>query len=212
MANKKLHYLREEYLSRSLDRKDLNPDPFIQFNRWIDEAINSKITDANAMSVSTVDANGRPSSRMVLLKEVWQCKFIFFTNFNSRKAKDLAVNRQIAALFYWGNLERQVRIEGHVSQMPDDYALEYFNSRPLESRASAMVSPQSQVIRNREVLTKKMERLLQKPQLIKKPADWGAYAIEPDYFEFWQGRANRLHDRFCYLLEGAVWKINRLAP
>ena len=210
----KLEEIRRDYLKGSLDKEHLLNDPVAQFNNWFEDALNSNIPDANAMSLATADAYGKPSARIVLLKGFDKNGFRFFTNFSSRKGAHLEVNNSAALLFYWSQLERQVRIEGTVKPVPEEEARAYFDERPYESRISALSSPQSQPIPDREYLVKNVDENIRKfdKDNVPKPWDWGGYRLVPDYFEFWQGRSNRLHDRFRYTLVDGVWKINRLAP
>lgn len=210
----KLEEMRRDYLKGSLDKEHLLSDPVSQFNNWFKNALNANIRDANAMTLATADAYGKPSARIVLLKKFDKEGFRFFTNFSSRKGAHLEVNNSAGLLFYWSQLERQVRIEGTVKSVPEEEARAYFDERSYESRISAFSSPQSQPIPDREALVKKVEENINKfdKNNVPKPSEWGGYRLIPDYFEFWQGRANRLHDRFRYTLIDGVWKINRLAP
>ncbi len=210
----KLEEIRRDYLKGSLDKQHLLNDPVIQFNNWFEDALNGDIPDANAMTLATADAYGKPSARIVLLKGFDKNGFRFFTNFSSRKGAHLEVNNSAALLLYWSQLERQVRIEGTVKPVPEEEARAYFDERPYESRISALSSPQSQPIPDREYLVKNVDENIRKfdKDNVPKPWDWGGFRLVPDYFEFWQGRANRLHDRFRYTLVDGIWKINRLAP
>ena len=210
----KLEEIRRDYLKGSLDKEHLLTDPVAQFNNWFEDALNADIPDANAMTLATADAYGKPSARIILLKGFDINGFRFFTNFSSRKGAHLEVNNSAALLFFWSQLERQVRIEGTVQPVPEEEARAYFDERPYESRISALSSPQSQPIPDREYLVKNVDENIRKfdKDNVPKPWDWGGYRLVPDYFEFWQGRPNRLHDRFRYTLVDGVWKINRLAP
>ncbi len=190
-----------------------DPNPFAQFKRWFDEACNSEIIDANGFSLATADRNGAPSSRMVLLKEYDERGFVFYTNYGSRKGKDLAQNPIASALFYWKELERQVRIEGAVEKVSKERSEEYFFTRPLESRLGAWASKQSRPLQSRFSLLRRVAGYAVKyPVNPPLPPHWGGYRIVPARFEFWQGRESRLHDRFEYLLEGDVWNSRRLYP
>jgi len=210
----KLEDIRRDYLKGSLDIEHLLNDPVKQFKSWFEDALNADIPDSNAMTLATADAYGKPSARIVLLKGFDKHGFRFFTNFSSRKGAHLEVNNTAALLFYWPQLDRQVRIEGSVNTIPEEEARAYFDERPYESRISALASPQSQPVPDREYLVKKVEEYISKfdKDNVPKPDEWGGYRLKPAYFEFWQGRTNRLHDRFRYTLVDGVWKINRLAP
>lgn len=210
----KLEDIRRDYLKGSLDAEHLVNDPYVQFNNWMEDALKADIPDANAMTLATADAYGKPSARIVLLKGFDKDGFRFFTNFSSRKGAHLEVNNSGAVLFYWHQLERQIRVEGTVQMIPEEEARAYFDERPYEARISALSSPQSQPIPDREYLVKNVDENTRRydKDNVPKPWDWGGYRLTPDYFEFWQGRANRLHDRFRYTLVDGVWKINRLAP
>mgnify|MGYP005840092959 CR=1 FL=1 len=204
--------LRNEYKSRKLDREDLDSDPIQQFEMWLSEAIESELKEPTAMTLATVDQKGYPSARIVLLKFVNRDGFAFFTNYDSRKGKELAQNKNVALVFYWGELERQVRIEGQIQKVEKEISENYFNSRPEKSRISAIVSPQSEVIPDRSFLEKKVEEFLTQKREIKRPGNWGGYLVAPVHIEFWQGRESRLHDRFLYEKTSNNWKIFRLAP
>lgn len=210
----KLEEIRRDYLKGSLDRKHLRDDPVQQFNDWMEDTLNAGIQDANAMTLATADAYGKPSARIVLLKGFDKNGFNFFTNFSSRKGAHLEVNNFGALLFYWPQLERQVRIEGSVVEIPEEESKGYFEKRSDEARISAFTSPQSQPIPDREYLVRKVDETIKQYDYtnVPKPQEWGGYRLQPQYFEFWQGRANRLHDRFRYTWVDGVWKINRLAP
>lgn len=210
-SSKDLHDNRRNYTLSQLTEDQISPNPFQQFGTWFDEAGKGGILEPNAMALSTVDANGRPSSRIVLLKAFSEDGFVFYTNYHSRKGRDIAADDQVALLFFWDKLERQVRIEGKVEKTTANLSEEYFTSRPYESRLSAVVSEQSEEIPNREYLEDKLIALREQ-ETIKRPEHWGGYIVKPDYFEFWQGRASRLHDRIVYELNHGTWKIKRLAP
>ena len=207
--------IRKEYRLQSLLEKDVDINPIKQFEKWWQQARESGIEEANAMTLATSSIDGKPSARIVLLKGIKENGFIFFTNYNSRKGKEITNNPFVSVVFFWKELERQVRIEGQIKKASDDESNEYFVSRPRESRIGAWSSPQSQVIKNREVLEKKVAEYTTKfqSQNIPKPENWGGYIIIPNLVEFWQGRPGRLHDRLQYTVSKvASWKIERLAP
>lgn len=205
---------RHEYLNSKLDMNDLNADPFAQFRYWFNDALNAHPDDANAMVLATADAGGKPSARVVLLKGFDKEGFVFFTNYNSRKGMQITANPNAALIFFWYKLERQVRIEGRIEKTSRKESDEYFKIRPEGSNISAIISPQSQRIPNREYLENlKQDHLnLFHDKTIDRPENWGGYRMVPDLFEFWQGRENRLHDRFNYTWTSGSWEIYRLAP
>lgn len=208
--------MRKEYLKETLEAEDLSSDPFEQFAEWFLQAQMTENREVNAMVLSTVSDSGQPSSRVVLLKSVDEGGFVFFTNYDSRKSKELQANPKVALVFWWSSLERQIRIEGEVVKISADNSDEYFNSRPLESRVSAIASPQSQIIKDRaelEELWANASKKINDVGQIERPANWGGWKVIPSKFEFWQGRFSRLHDRFSYSPSvGNSWKIDRLAP
>jgi len=205
--------LRQEYMRAGLHEKDLAPDPFAQFGNWFDEALQSGIALPNAMTLATATSKGRPSARAVLLKGFDARGFVFYTNYRSRKGRELEQNPQAMLLFCWEGLERQVGIEGRVEQVPAAEADEYFASRPLGARLSAIVSPQSEPVAGREDLETRLEEAAKRwRDAPPRPPHWGGYRLRPDRFEFWQGRKDRLHDRLCYRKSVGAWKIERLAP
>lgn len=210
----KLDGIRSDYKKGSLELDDLVGDPINQFSIWMEDALKARLEEPTAMTLATADAYGKPSARTLLLKGYTQEGFIFYTNFSSRKGSHLEVNPHAAILFFWPALERQIRIEGRIKVLERQQSVEYFDSRPYGSRLAASISPQSQVIPNRKFLEEKMEDLSRKYQSdkIPMPEEWGGYKLIPEYFEFWQGRANRLHDRFRYTLIDGKWNIARLAP
>lgn len=198
-----------------LDPEHVDPDPVEQFGRWFEEAISSGIIEPNAMTLATADREGRPSARMVLLKSFDRHGFVFYTNYESRKGRQLAENSIAALVFFWANLHRQVRIEGQVRKMSADESDRYFASRALRSRLSACASPQSEIIPDRDVLEQRVHELAEQyaGREVPRPTYWGGYRLEPDTVEFWQGREDRLHDRLRYTRESDDrWSIERLAP
>ena len=207
--------LRHEYDTHGLRRADLHPDPIEQFRAWFAAAIATEMRDVNAMSLATASPEGRPSVRIVLLKAVDQRGFCFFTNYDSEKGRHLDANPHAALAFYWVKLERQVRVTGPVERTSREDSAAYFHSRPVGSRLGAWVSKQSEVIDSRKILDARMEAMRERfhNSEILLPPHWGGYRLKPEQVEFWQGRPNRLHDRFRYsrAADGA-WQIDRLAP
>ncbi|MBR8377716.1 pyridoxamine 5'-phosphate oxidase [Burkholderia cenocepacia] len=208
--------LRINYSRASLDEADAAPDPFAQFDRWFKEALAAQLPEPNTMTLATVGADGRPSARIVLIKGVDERGFVFFTNYESRKGHDLAVHPQAALLFYWIELERQVRIEGRIEKTSAEESDRYFASRPLGSRIGAWASEQSAVIDSRATLEAREKAVSEcygdNPP---RPPHWGGYRLVPDSIEFWQGRPSRLHDRLLYTRDAAAasgWTISRLSP
>lgn len=212
----KIADLRQDYLLKSLDVSDVNANPFLQFEKWFNEALKSEILEPNAMTLATVSSEGKPSARVVLLKGLETEGFVFYTNYDSKKGQDMDQNPYVALCFNWLDLQRQVRIEGIVSKVSDEISTEYFNSRPKSSRIGAWSSPQSQIVGNRAFLEEKYKELSQKyenTEGVPRPKFWGGYIVKPTMIEFWQGRSSRLHDRIVYeKTEGGAWKIERLAP
>jgi len=209
--------MRRNYAERSFDLGDLDPSPFTQFDVWMRAAIDSRLLEPNAMALSTVDAEGQPSSRTVLLKGFDERGFVFYTNYESRKAREIAENPRVALLFQWLPLERQVTVSGLAEKISAAESLRYFLSRPRESQIGAWASRQSEVISTRSILEGKFAEMKAKfaNGQIPLPGFWGGFRVKPKSVEFWQGRANRLHDRFRYTVETspeAVWKISRLMP
>ena len=202
---------RKVYEKFELHEESVKHNPFDQFKNWFVDTKNSEILEANAMTLATASKDGKPSARIVLLKEVTETGFVFFTNYTSQKGMDLAENPQAEILFFWDALERQVRIGGNVKKISQDESRAYFDTRPPESRAGAIASPQSQKIESRAVIEEKIKTVLAENKL-DMPENWGGYILEPNYFEFWQGRHSRLHDRIIYELLEGNWKIGRLAP
>ena len=207
--------LRREYTLGGLRRADLNADPIAQFNHWFQQARGAGLTEPNAMTLATVGGGGHPSTRIVLLKAVDHRGFIFFTNYESRKGRELAENSHAALTIYWAELERQVCVSGTVGKIGSSESDQYFNSRPRGSRLAAWVSSQSEVIVNRAVLERKLNEVAaQHPgEQVPRPPYWGGYCLAPERIEFWQGRPSRLHDRFQYLKEtSGGWHLDRLSP
>ena len=208
-----LSVLRNDYSLKTLDESQVDRDPLKQFGVWMVEAIHSQVPEPTAMSLSTVGKDGRPAGRIVLLKGVDAKGFVFYTNYQSRKASDLAAHPFAALTFMWKELERQVRIEGRVEKVSPEESRAYYETRPLGARIGAWASPQSKVIENREWLEKRWQELsTQYGETPALPPHWGGYRVMPEYLEFWQGRMSRLHDRITYKRDGAAWKLARLAP
>ncbi|CAB3775811.1 Pyridoxine/pyridoxamine 5'-phosphate oxidase [Paraburkholderia caffeinitolerans] len=205
--------LRKNYSLGSLDASDVDPDPIRQFQTWFSQALDAKLPEPNAMTVATVDQEGRPAARILLIKGVDERGFVFFTNYESRKGHELANNPHAALLFHWIELERQVRIEGRVEKTSDAESDAYFHSRPLGSRIGAWASEQSAVIGSRaELEAREREISAQYGEQPPRPPHWGGYRLVPSAVEFWQGRPSRLHDRIRYTRDNATWRIERLAP
>jgi pyridoxamine 5'-phosphate oxidase len=211
---KNISDIRRNYSLKTLSEKEVSRNPLTQFEQWLDEAIKAGLTEPNALTLSTVNHEGKPSSRVVLLKQVMPDGFVFYTNYNSRKGKELLENPYCALNFLWLELERQVRIEGIASKLTPKESDTYFGSRPESSKLGAWASPQSCIVPNREYLDAAIKEYQQKfeGKSINRPPHWGGYIVKPYLVEFWQGRTNRLHDRICYTKKGEDWIINRLAP
>jgi pyridoxamine 5'-phosphate oxidase len=215
MIDKKiLQNLRRNYKYKSLDQKDVELNPFEQFSIWFEEAMNSQLYEPNAMILATASKEGKPSVRALLLKGFDEIGFVFYTNYEGRKGKELDENNNASILFYWAELERQVRLEGKVEKISKEESEKYFKTRPFKSRVGAWASAQSTVIESRFVIIKKFIKYLFKfhSNDVPLPPYWGGYILKPDVFEFWQGRANRLHDRVRYRKGDTEWIIERLSP
>lgn len=213
--HKNIAAIREEYLKDSLSEEQVSETPFKQFEEWFEQALNAKVIEPNAMTLSTIGETGFPSSRIVLLKDIKADGFSFFTNYESRKGLDMKYCANVSLLFFWPELQRQVRVEGVVERLCQEDSDEYFASRPKGSRIGAWSSPQSQVIPDRSFLEQRVnfyEDKFEGLELVPRPEFWGGYLVKPVKMEFWQGRSSRLHDRITYVWENSVWKIYRLAP
>ena len=214
MSSTKVNNKKKSNQSNELNETSVDKNPFIQFTKWYESILKSNLNEPTAMMLSTADVNGNPSARIVLLKEIDDSGFVFYTNYGSRKGKDLEGNPKAALTFFWDELRRQIRIEGSIEKISRETSKEYFSSRPRESQIGALVSAQSSVLPNREILENKFDELEGKfgNEEIPLPDFWGGYRLIPSYFEFWQGRENRLHDRICYKKENNEWHIFRIAP
>jgi pyridoxamine 5'-phosphate oxidase len=207
--------LRKEYLLATLDISNVHYDPVKQFEKWFDESLQAAVVEPTAMHLSTVSTDGKPSGRIVLLKGIQNNKFQFYTNYQSKKGKELDENPVCALTFFWPDIERQVRIEGVVERVDQKTSEEYFQSRPRGSQIGAWSSPQSSIIKDRIILEQRVsqiEKKFENEKVLPKPSQWGGYQVDPLMMEFWQGRASRLHDRIEYVKVDGVWKIYRLAP
>ncbi len=205
--------LRQDYMGESLNEADVSADPYTQFQRWFDEALRAELPMVNAMTLATVGADGAPSARIVLLKGIDHNGFVFYTNYMSRKGRELAGNPRAALVFHWTDLEREVRVDGSVEKVTAAESDEYFASRPLGSRHAAIASPQSEVVASRAVLEARFNAAAaDHGEAAPRPAHWGGYRVLPTSIEFWQGRPSRLHDRLLYTRQDDRWTIVRLAP
>jgi len=213
-ANQHIFQLREDFMKGQLSENAIAKIPSLQFDNWMKEAIESKITEVQAFNLSTVNSLNKPSSRIVYLREFGNDQFYFYTNYHSRKALDVSVNKNICMTFFWPELERQIRIEGTIEFAEKEKSDAYFNQRPIESKIGAWSSPQSKSISDRTILEKLVQENSDKfkDKKITRPEFWGGYKIAANYYEFWQGRKSRLHDRIAFTLENENWRIERLAP
>ena len=214
MLQSQILQLRKEYAQASLEITDVATNPTEQFNNWFQQAMKSEIIEPYAMNIATVNSNNRPSSRIVLLRDVSEQGFIFYTNYLSRKGKEIDEQKYAAINFFWPELERQIRIEGKLEKVTAKVSEDYFALRPRGSQIGAWASPQSSKIVSREVLEQNEKDFTEKfqNQQVPRPEHWGGYLLKPDYFEFWQGRENRLHDRISYEKMNKIWELARLAP
>jgi pyridoxamine 5'-phosphate oxidase len=212
--NEKLENLRVSYSASRLDIEDCHDDPVLQFDRWLEQAISSKCNEPNAFTLSTVKS-GQPRGRVVLLKGVHENDFVFYTNYDSAKGHEMAIDEKVAMTFLWLPLQRQVRIEGKVTKVSEHISDDYFHKRPRGSQIGAIASPQSARVSNRAALEKMFldaEKKFEGVEVLPRPKNWGGYMVTPTYVEFWQGRANRMHDRIAYEKVNDQWSKFRLAP
>lgn len=209
-----LQQIRQEYSQHTLDESEVDKNPFNQFDVWFNEAVGSEVKESNAMTLSTIDGLNKPHSRIVLLKGFDEKGFTFYTNQASKKGDEIAANPNVSLCFFWMELERQVQIEGKAEKLSRRESEHYFKSRPYMSQIGAMASNQSEVVESRAYLDQKFKALTEKYHEgeVPMPATWGGYLIKPTYFEFWQGRRSRLHDRITYKKEDKNWLIQRLSP
>lgn len=215
MSERTFAELREEYAGEPLDEATVAADPVEQFRRWFDDAVRASIRMANGMTLATVSADGQPSARIVLLKGYDERGFVFYTHYESRKAAEIEASGRAALLFWWQPIDRQVRIEGEIERVSKQESDAYFATRPRASNLSAMASPQSRSMPDREWLQARVADLEQQrgvDDVLVRPETWGGYRVMPRLVEFWQGRPNRLHDRLCYRRHEAAWQVERLAP
>jgi pyridoxamine 5'-phosphate oxidase len=214
-VNQHISQLREDFMKGELSENNLNKTPDLQFEQWMKDAIDVKVNEVPACNLATVDKNNKPSARIIYLREFSNNEFYFYTNYDSRKGIQIAENPNVCLTFFWPELERQIRIEGVITQKAEAKKSDaYFNARPQDSKIGAWSSPQSRVLNNRDELNTFIEGNKTKfnNQEIPRPEFWGGYVIKANYYEFWQGRKNRLHDRIAFTLENGNWKIERLAP
>lgn len=215
IEHKEIAAIRDDYAKSSLSESDVLKTPIEQFSKWFNEALNSAVIEPTAMVLSSVNEQGKPSSRVVLMKDIKATGISFFTNYNSRKGQEIIQQPFVSALFFWPELQRQVRFEAEVEKLPKSDSDEYFASRPRGSQIGAIASPQSAVIENRLALENRVaevEAEMEGQDTIPRPEFWGGFLLKPYRVEFWQGRSSRLHDRIVYLYEQEEWQINRLAP
>lgn len=211
---KYINTLRHDFSRQNLDEKDVDANPVIQFSKWFREAVDAKVNEPNAMTLSTATIDGKPSSRILLLRNFNEEGFVFYTNYKSRKGEEISRNPNAALLFFWPELERQVRIEGILTKQTAEESDLYFSSRPRASKLGAWTSAQSKVVASRKVLDEEYEKISKKypDEQVPRPEYWGGYVLRPQSVEFWQGRPGRLHDRILYTEQNKSWKIERLAP
>ena len=212
---KELADIRKDYTKASLDISSIDKNPIVQFEKWFKEAMDSKVPEPNAMNLATISETGRPTSRIVLLKGIQEDQFLFYTNYQSQKGKELDSNPECALNFFWPELERQVRIEGIAQRVDEQLSDAYFQSRPRASQIGAWASPQSTIIKDRQLLEERVteiEKRFEGQTKLPRPKQWGGFAISPFEIEFWQGGSSRLHDRLVYTKVDNEWAINRLAP
>jgi pyridoxamine 5'-phosphate oxidase len=209
-----INTLRHDFSKQTLDEGNVNTNPILQFEKWFKEAIDAKVNEPNAMTVCTATKTGKPSARILLLRNFNENGFVYYSNYLSRKGSEIAENPYCSLLFFWPELERQVRIEGIVEKQSSEESDLYFNTRPRGSKLGAWTSEQSKVIANREVLDEEYEKISTKfpNENVPRPPHWGGYVLMPSSIEFWQGRPSRLHDRILYTSQNTDWKIERLAP
>ena len=216
MENLKDHIaeLREDFTKGTLNETEVNKDPFEQFKFWLQQAVDARVVEVQAMNLATVSSDFKPSSRTVYLREFDNNRFTFYTNYNSKKAEQLNKNPYCAVTFFWPELERQIRIEGSAERLNSEQSDAYFNARPYESKIGAWASNQSHALHSREELEEKVEKYktMYSPDTIKRPEFWGGFAVKAIYYEFWQGRKSRLHDRVTYTADHENWIISRVAP
>ncbi len=214
MDNTEIENLRKDYLFAELDEENVNKNPIQQFDKWFNEALNSELNEPNAMALATSTKDGKPSLRIVLLKGFSEQGFIFYTNYDSKKGHQIIDNPYVAITFLWGELQRQVRIEGIVEKLSTEKSTEYFHSRPRGSQLGAIASHQSSVISGRQELEDNYNKLDKEYQdkIIPKPENWGGFIVIPEKIEFWQGRTSRLHDRLLFEKDSNTWNLSRLSP
>lgn len=214
LTKESIQNLRQDYRSATLAESDVDKNPVVQFGKWFKEALDAQLYEPNVMTLATADLSGKPTARILLLKGFSDEGFVFYTNYDSKKGQQLDENPQAALVFFWAELERQVRIEGTISKVSAEDSTAYFHSRPAGSQIGAMASPQSTVISSREILEERVDELkaAYEGKEIPRPEHWGGYILKPAHIEFWQGRPSRLHDRITYTNENNVWSISRLAP
>ncbi len=209
-----LNTIRRDFSSKPLDGQSVKDDPFEQYGAWFEDAVGCQVPDPYAACLSTVDQQGRPSSRMIYIRDIVDNSFVFYTNYNSKKADNLSLNSNASLNVYWVELERQIRIQGKIEKVDSEMSDEYFKNRPRESQIGAWASDQSNVISSRDVLTDKIKELEDKfkGKEVARPPHWGGYRLITEKIEFWQGRPNRLHDRILYIKENNSWRRSRLSP